>query len=61
MKPNGEVMRILAYDLDDGDNSKLTYHFENSVKDFERYFRIDSNTGVIYLKESLTGVSNLIN
>lgn len=57
LKPNSEVMRILAYDADDGDNAKLTYSFENPHKDFEDYFRIDTNTGVIYLKQALTDVS----
>lgn len=60
LKPNGEVMRILAYDLDDGDNSRLTYKFENSGSGFTNYFRIDENTGVVYLKQALKDVSKSI-
>ncbi|KAB0801471.1 hypothetical protein PPYR_05825 [Photinus pyralis] len=56
LKENGEVMRVLAYDYDDGENSRLTYdliskHYNNG--DPKEYFRIDPKTGVIYLKKSL--------
>lgn len=56
MKPKSEVMRVFAYDLDDGENSKLSYNFsENGL--FSKYFRIDKETGVVYLQEPLIGVS----
>lgn len=49
-------MRVFAYDLDDGENSKLSYNFsENGA--FSKYFRIDKETGVVYLQEALIGVS----
>ncbi|KAL3289462.1 hypothetical protein HHI36_022884 [Cryptolaemus montrouzieri] len=53
LKPNSEVVRVFAFDLDDGENSRLTYSFEKNDVRFAEYFRIDSNTGVIYLKQSL--------
>ncbi|XP_060537347.1 DE-cadherin [Cylas formicarius] len=53
LKPNSEVMRIFAYDLDDGQNSKLTYSSRTEKGDFNDYFRIDPNTGVVYLLQSL--------
>lgn len=50
-------MRVFAYDLDDGKNSELTYNFERNEL-FLKYFRIDSDTGVVYLNELLgKGVS----
>lgn len=49
-------MRVFAYDLDDGENSRLSYNFsENGL--FSKYFRIDKETGVVYLQEPLLGVS----
>ncbi|KAJ8923494.1 hypothetical protein NQ315_010072 [Exocentrus adspersus] len=51
-KPNSEVMRVFAYDSDDGENSRLTYELVDSIV-FSRYFRIDSETGVIYLQDVL--------
>ncbi|KAK9890299.1 hypothetical protein WA026_010402 [Henosepilachna vigintioctopunctata] len=53
LKPNSEVVRVFAFDLDDGENSRLTYSFEKNDPRFAEYFRIDSNTGVVYLKQSL--------
>lgn len=54
LKPNSEVMRIFAYDIDDGMNSKLTYSFQDSGSNlFTSYFRIDPDTGVVYLEQSL--------
>lgn len=57
LKPNSEVMRIFAYDIDDGVNSKLTYSFQGSSSEFSEYFRIDADTGVVYLQQSLLSVS----
>lgn len=51
-------MRVFAYDTDDGINAKLTYKIISGDPRVEEYFRIDQETGVIYLKKSLTGVSN---
>ncbi|XP_045482485.1 DE-cadherin [Harmonia axyridis] len=53
LKPNSEVVRVFAFDSDDGENSRLTYSFAKNNPRFAEYFRIDSNTGVIYLKQSL--------
>lgn len=50
-------MRVFAYDLDDGENSRLSYNFSDETGDFSKYFRIDKETGVIYLENFLSGVS----
>lgn len=46
---------MFAYDIDDGDNARLTYALKSSGE-FERYFAIDNRTGVITLKNFLNGV-----
>lgn len=51
MPVNREVMRISATDIDDGTNSVVTYSFDYGST--EKYFRIDEETGVIYLNNSL--------
>lgn len=58
LKVDGEVMRVFAYDFDDGENARLTYSFssDSGTNNFEEYFRIDPSTGVIYLKKSLSQV-----
>ncbi|XP_050313481.1 DE-cadherin [Anthonomus grandis grandis] len=55
LPPQAEVQRVFAYDLDDGDNSKLSYKFTNTDPEFLSYFRIDEKTGVVYLNQSLLG------
>lgn len=60
LKKDREVASIFAYDIDDGDNSKLTYSFKNYDNDFINYFRIDQKTGVIYLEKELKTVIFLI-
>lgn len=51
---NSEVLRVVAYDFDDGENSRLNYKFSYSPQSaFEEYFRIDNTTGVVYLKKKL--------
>lgn len=54
MPVNREVMRISATDIDDGTNSVVTYSFDYGST--EKYFRIDEETGVIYLNNSLIPV-----
>ncbi|KAJ8982823.1 hypothetical protein NQ317_010444 [Molorchus minor] len=51
-KENSEVMRVFAYDVDDGENSRLTYSFGIDER-FSKYFKIDSDTGVVYLVQTL--------
>nr|XP_023019131.1 DE-cadherin [Leptinotarsa decemlineata] len=58
LKAGSEVMRVFAYDIDDGDNSRLSYNFSEPNNLFSRYFRIDRDTGVVYLKEALIGKKN---
>lgn len=42
-------MRISATDIDDGMNSALQYDLSPRVPQDSNFFRIDQNTGVIYL------------
>lgn len=53
--PQGrEVMRISATDIDDGRNSIVQYALRaNSGRDDLKYFRIDPNTGIIYLMQDI--------
>lgn len=51
--PGREVMRISATDIDDGNNSLVVYDLEPKVSQDGKYFRIDSNTGVIYLDRAI--------
>lgn len=54
LKKDSEVLRIFADDIDDGDNARLNYTLDTKqMPSFEKYFRLDSNTGVLYLKEEL--------
>ncbi|XP_022902196.1 DE-cadherin [Onthophagus taurus] len=54
-KVDREVMRVFAYDADEGDNARLTYSIkaDGVNNEFNTYFQIDQNTGVINLKESV--------
>ncbi|CAH1153422.1 unnamed protein product [Phaedon cochleariae] len=58
LKQNSEVMRVFAYDIDDGENSRLSYNFSESNNLFSEYFRIDRETGVVYLIQALTSKKN---
>lgn len=54
-----EVMRVSAIDVDDGNNSVVHYSLvSKKTDDSDPYFRIDINTGVIFLNKTLD-VSNL--
>lgn len=46
-------MRISATDIDDGINSALQYDLSPRVPQDSNYFRIDVNTGVIYLDRQI--------
>lgn len=46
-------MRISATDIDDGINSALQYDLSPRVPQDSNYFRIDTNTGVIYLDRQI--------
>ncbi|KAG5874265.1 hypothetical protein JTB14_028072 [Gonioctena quinquepunctata] len=58
LKKGSEVMRVFAYDIDDGENSRLSYNFSEPNNSFSNYFQIDRDTGVVYLKEALIGKKN---
>ncbi|XP_018326960.1 DE-cadherin [Agrilus planipennis] len=58
LKVDGEVMRVFAYDIDSGENARLTYslmppYSSGTLNEYSEFFRIDANTGVVYLKKSL--------
>lgn len=44
-------MRISATDIDDGNNSLVFYNLDNTLD--SSYFRIDENSGVIYLNKTI--------
>ncbi|KAK9497090.1 hypothetical protein O3M35_004467 [Rhynocoris fuscipes] len=46
-------MRISATDIDDGNNSMVVYGLEPIDLKDDKYFRIDKNTGVIYLDKPI--------
>ncbi|XP_032691269.1 DE-cadherin [Odontomachus brunneus] len=49
-----EVMRVSATDLDDGENATVRYNLSSKTKlGDEEYFRIDSETGIIFLKKAI--------
>ncbi|XP_051171041.1 DE-cadherin [Leptopilina boulardi] len=49
-----EVMRVSAIDVDDGNNSVVHYSLvSKKTDDSDPYFRIDINTGVIFLNKTL--------
>lgn len=48
-----EVMRISATDIDDGINSAIQYDLSPRMPQDSNYFRIDQNTGVIYLDRAI--------
>ncbi|XP_072152433.1 DE-cadherin isoform X2 [Bemisia tabaci] len=48
-----EVMRISATDIDDGNNSTVVYELSPKNYDDGSYFRMDANSGVIFLNKSI--------
>lgn len=48
-----EVMRVSATDLDDGENATVRYNLSAKTMGDEEYFRIDSETGIIFLKKAI--------
>lgn len=48
-----EVMRVSATDIDDGNNSVVRYSIKPKRLEDEIYFRIDRNTGVIFLNHTI--------
>ncbi|KAL6446112.1 hypothetical protein ACFW04_001038 [Cataglyphis niger] len=46
-----EVMRVSATDIDDGNNSVVRYNLSSKRPDDAAYFRIDHESGVIYLNQ----------
>ncbi|XP_012537254.1 DE-cadherin isoform X1 [Monomorium pharaonis] len=48
-----EVMRVSAADIDDGNNSVVRYTLASKKTDDAAYFRIDSESGVIFLNKAI--------
>ncbi|XP_046488919.1 DE-cadherin isoform X1 [Neodiprion pinetum] len=48
-----EVMRVSATDIDDGNNSVVRYSLTSKIAEDEMYFRIDRNTGIIFLNKTI--------
>jgi len=56
--PGGsEVMRILATDIDDGNNSVVRYSLTTDRPEDAKYFQIDHESGIIILNQDID-VSN---
>ncbi|XP_066996058.2 DE-cadherin [Anabrus simplex] len=54
LKVGREVMRVSATDIDDGNNSIVSYQLIPVSDDSDlEYFRIDENTGVIFLQKAI--------
>jgi len=53
-----EVMRVSATDIDDGNNSVVRYSLAAKKTDDAAYFRIDSESGIIFLNKAID-VSNM--
>lgn len=51
-----EVMRVSATDIDDGNNSVVYYSLSPKKPEDGVYFRIDRNTGVIFLNKTIDKV-----
>lgn len=54
------VIRIMAYDADDGKNADVTYTVEEAEEVTEDIIEINPFTGVVSVKESLVGMENKI-
>lgn len=54
------VIRIMAYDADDGKNADVTYTVEDAEEVTEDIIEINPFTGVVSVKESLVGMENKI-
>jgi len=52
-----EVMRVTAIDIDDGNNSIVRYSLTTDRPEDAVYFRIDRESGVIFLNQTID-VSN---
>jgi len=52
-----EVMRVSATDIDDGNNSVVRYSLTTDRPEDAVYFRIDRESGVIFLNQTID-VSN---
>jgi hypothetical protein len=49
----GEVLRISATDIDNGNNSIVIYKLDPIHDEDQGYLRIDANTGVIFLNRNI--------
>eukprot|EP00063_Salmo_salar_P095100 XP_014069935.1 PREDICTED: protocadherin-16-like [Salmo salar] len=53
LQPGSNILQVFASDVDQGDNGLVLYEINRRQSDPERYFVIDSRTGVITLNKPL--------
>ncbi|XP_071352960.1 protocadherin-16-like [Trachinotus anak] len=53
LQPGSNILQVFATDVDDGDNGMVLYEINRRQSDPDRYFVIDSRTGVITLNKPL--------
>ncbi|KAF1394297.1 hypothetical protein PFLUV_G00025060 [Perca fluviatilis] len=53
LQPGSNILQVFATDADEGDNGMVLYEINRRQSDPERYFVIDSRTGIITLNKPL--------
>ncbi|XP_036935519.1 protocadherin-16-like [Acanthopagrus latus] len=53
LQPGSNILQVFATDADEGDNGMVLYEINRRQSDPERYFVVDSRTGVITLNKPL--------
>ncbi|XP_076591464.1 protocadherin-16-like [Chaetodon auriga] len=53
LQPGSNILQVFATDVDEGDNGMVLYEINRRQSDLDRYFVIDSRTGIITLNKPL--------
>ncbi|XP_041796788.1 protocadherin-16-like [Chelmon rostratus] len=53
LQPGSNILQVFATDADEGDNGMVLYEINRRQSDLDRYFVIDSRTGIITLNKPL--------
>ncbi|TNN75087.1 Protocadherin-16 [Liparis tanakae] len=53
LQPGSNILQVFATDVDEGDNGMVLYEINRRQSDPDRYFAIDSRTGIITLNKPL--------
>ncbi|KAM9319167.1 protocadherin-16-like [Pholidichthys leucotaenia] len=53
LQPGSNILQVFATDIDEGDNGMVLYEINRRQSDPDRYFIIDSRTGIITLNKPL--------